>query len=362
MTSTPKSAGVSTHLGRYSTPGTAPGTLDLAPDAPRPGVEVIAYGSDVVQRQRLESVDDLKAWLGRHPVTWIDVDGHGSGEDLEQLGEIFGLHSLSLEDVVNAGQRAKVEAWEDHLFIVARMPTRDGEDTEQLAMFLGDGWLMTIQERPGDCFGAVRDRLQREGTRIRSSGADYLAYALLDALIDSYFPILEDLGNRLEDLEEEVLEEQGEDTIAEIHRIRRRLLSLRKTVAPHRELVNSLLRDESPLVSGQTRTFLRDVYDHVLRIRDLAESYRELSSDIMATHMSAVSNHMNEVMKMLTIVATIFMPLSFIAGLYGMNFDPEFPWNMPELGWRYGYPFALGLMAGVAGAFIWWIWRKGWFD
>lgn len=360
MTSQP--TGDSKDLGRYSTPGTSPGTLILAPDAAQPTIEIITYGPETVLHERLDSLDDLDALLSRHPVTWIDVDGHGSGETLRHLASRFGLHPLSLEDVVNAGQRAKVEAWEDHLFIVARMPTGDGEDTEQLAMFLGDGWLLTIQERPGDCFGAVRERLQREGTRIRNAGADYLAYALLDALIDAYFPILDDLGDRLEDLEEDVLAQQGEDTVAEIHRIRRHLLSLRKTVAPHREMVNSLLRDESRLVGSQTRTFLRDVYDHVLRISDFTESYRELSSDIMSAHMSAVSNRMNEVMKMLTIVATIFIPLSFIAGLYGMNFDVSSPWNMPELGWHYGYPFALGLMAGVAGVFVWWIWRKGWFD
>lgn len=349
-------------LGRYPAPGTAPGTLDLEPDAAHPSIEVITYGPEAIERQHLDSTDDLDAWLGRHPVTWIDVDGHGSGEALQELAQRFGLHPLSLEDVVSASQRAKVEAWEDHLFIVARMPTGDGPETEQLAMFLGDGWLLTVQERPGDCFDVVRDRLQRQGTRIRASGADYLAYALLDALIDAYFPVLDDLGDRLEDLEEDVLQDRGEDTVTEIHRIRRRLREVRKTVAPHRELVNALLRDDSPLISDQTSVFLRDVYDHVMRISDLVESFRELSSDIMSTYMSAVSNRMNEVMKMLTIVATIFIPLGFIAGLYGMNFDPASPWNMPELGWRYGYPFALGLMAGVAGVFVWWIWRKGWFD
>lgn len=362
MTSDAPDRDASPLIGRYSAPGTSPGTLRLDSDAPPLQVDVYGYGVESFKRSADMPLDRLGEWRQRHSAVWVDIDGHGSGDELRALGEDFGLHPLALEDVINPTQRAKVEAYDDHLFIVARMPAGNEGDSEQLALFLGDGWLLTIQERPGDCFDAVRQRLERDGTRIRSAGADYLAYALLDALIDAWFPVLENLGDHLEEVEDQVLDGTGDDTVAAIHNIRRLLLSLRKAVTPHRELINTLLRDDSPLISEQTSVFLRDVYDHVLRINELAETYRELSSDVMATYMSVVSNRMNEVMKVLTIIATIFIPLGFIAGLYGMNFDPASPWNMPELGWRYGYPFALGVMAGVAGVFVWWIWRKGWFD
>ncbi len=345
----------------YTAPGTAPGTLQLAADAPAPHIEVIGYGASNLEQQRLDSIDQIEEMRHRHSVVWVDVDGHGSGEELRALAEAFGLHPLALEDVVNTPQRPKVEPYADQLFVIARMPVGETGDSEQVSLFLGDGWLLTIQEQPGDCFEEVRERLRRANARIRQSGADYLAYALLDALVDAYFPVLDRLGDELEQVENQVLDNVSDSVVPKIHGARRSLLALRKTITPHRELVNSLLRDDSPLISDQTGLFLRDVYDHVLRLSELVETYRELSSDIMSAHMSAISNRMNEVMKLLTIIATIFIPLSFIAGLYGMNFDPASPWNMPELRWRFGYPFALGLMAGVAGAFIWWIRRKGWF-
>ena len=345
----------------YTAPGIAPGTLRLAADAPAPSIEVTGYDASNLEHQSMDSVDQIEGMRNRHTVVWVDVDGHGSGEELRALAEAFGLHPLALEDVVNTPQRPKVEPYDDHLFMIARMPVGESGDSEQVSLFLGDGWLLTIQERPGDCFAEVRQRLRRDNARIRQSGADYLAYALLDALVDAYFPILDQLGDDLEQIENLVLDDVGDSVVPRIHGIRRMLLALRKTITPHREMVNSLLRDDSPLVSDQTGLFLRDVYDHVLRLGDLVETYRELSSDIMSAHMTAISNRMNEVMKLLTIIATIFIPLSFIAGLYGMNFDPASPWNMPELRWRFGYLFALGLMAGVAGAFIWWIRRKGWF-
>ncbi len=348
--------------GRYSAPGTAPGTLVFDPDAPRPTIRLMAYGPEGVEEREVEEPEELEAETGNWPVVWVNVDGLGHGDVLRRLSDLFGLHPLALEDVVNVGQRAKAEAYDEDLFVIAHMPIGRPPETEQVSMFLGTGFLLTIQQKPGDVFDGVRDRIRSGKGRIRRMGPDYLAYALLDAVVDSYFPVFDALGEELEELEEAVLGSPDQSTVAEIHRLRRTLIALRRTLGPHRELVNSLLRETHPLVTTATVVFLRDVYDHIIRISDLLESSREISSDLMATYLSSVSNRMNEVMKVLTIIATIFIPLGFIAGVYGMNFNPEVsPLNMPELNWVWGYPFALSIMAGVAGVFLALIWRRGWF-
>lgn len=348
--------------GRYAAPGTAPGTLVFDPEAPPPTIRLIAYSSEAFVEVEVQDPEEVRSYLDEWPVVWVDVSGHGDGEALGKIGEIFGLHLLAMEDVVSLGQRAKVEPYEEDLFIVARMPMAEPPLTEQISIFVGERHVLTIQERLGDVFDGVRERIRKGRLRIRSSTPDYLAYALLDALIDSYFPILDDLSLELERLEEEVLDTPDETTVAAIHRVRRALVSLRRAVGPHRELLNALLRDPTSHIRPDTAVFLRDVYDHVIRIIDLLESQREIAADLMGAYMSSISNRMNEVMKVLTIVATLFIPLGFIAGVYGMNFNPAVsPWNMPELNWFFGYPFALLLMVMVAGAFLVLIWRKGWF-
>ncbi len=347
---------------RRTRPGAAPGTLVHDPLAPRPAIHVIAYGTDQAVERNIEDVDAIRPLLERWPVTWINIDGLGDAAVIRRLGRLFQLHKLALEDVINVHQRAKVEQYENCTFIVARAAYEKSRlETEQVSLFLGANFVLTFQERAGDSFDAVRERIRKAGGRIRSAGPDYLAYALLDAIIDGYYPVLEAYGEKLEDLEDEVLLHPAEELIHRIHQARRDLLWLRRAAWPLREAVNSLHRDPSPLVADETRVYLRDCYDHTIQIIDLLENYRELAAGLLEVYLSSMSNRLNEIMKVLTIFAAIFIPLGFIAALYGMNFDPGVsPWNMPELRWAWGYPFALGLMAAVAGGMLMFFAKKGW--
>ena len=311
---------------------------------------------------------DLQAYLQTVPrdgVLWFNVDGLGDVEILETLGAHFGLHPLSLEDVLHIPQRAKLEDYEHYLFLVFHMPLMEPEatgETEQVSLFLGPAYVLTFQEQPGsDLFESVRLRLRQGHGKLRQSGADYLAYALLDAAIDGFFPVLENLGDRLTPLEEAVLDHPTRETVEEIYTVRRILIALRRVLWPLRQAVQAFERDDSGLVTVSTRLFLRDCYDHVLQVLDVLENYRELVAGLMETYLSSQSNHLNEIMKVLTIISTIFMPLSFVAGVYGMNFKTEVsPWNMPELSWPWGYPFSLLLMASVALSLLVFFRRKGW--
>ena len=245
---------------------------------------------------------------------------------------------------------------------VARMATLgDRVDTEQLSLFLGDGWVITFQEQPGDCWEPVRDRLRVGRGRIRTEGADYLFYALLDAVVDNFYPIMEEFGERLELLEEEVVADPREELVGVIHAARRDALALRHSTWPMREAMGQLFRDEHRLISAETRIYLRDAYDHTIQVIDLLENYREMASALLDVYLSSVSHRMNEVMKVLTIIATIFIPLTFIAGIYGMNFDPgASPWNMPELSWYWGYPVVMGIMLVIALALVGYFRWKRW--
>ncbi len=347
---------------RRPPPGTAPGTLSVDPAAPPPVMQVIAYGPDGLVEQAVSDLAALPPLLARYPVTWLNVDGLGDVATIRRLGELFGLHPLALEDAVSAHQRAKVEEYKEHLFIVVRtFELREHLEGEQVSIFLGKRFVVTFQERAGDCWGPVRERLRAPTSRMREAGADYLAYALIDAGIDSYFPIIESYGERLETLEDEVIVRPTRATISAIHEIRRELLGLRRAVWPLREAINTCIRDQTGFFREETRVYLRDCYDHTFQVIDLLETYRELGSGLMETYLSSIGNRTNEVMRVLTIIATIFIPLTFIAGVYGMNFKTEAsPWNMPELGWRWGYPFCLALMAGVSAALLVYFRRKGW--
>ncbi len=344
------------------TVGATPGTLRIHPDAPRPVVRVMAYGPDDFSEQEVEDPESLAPLLGKWPVTWVNVDGLGDAETLTRIGEIFRMHPLALEDAVNVPQRAKVEQYGENIFIVTRMVSL-GEhlETEQLSLFLGCGVVVTFQEHAGDCLEPVRERIRKGTGRLRSAGADYLVYALLDAVIDAYFPVLEQRGEHLEMLEDQVIAHPDSSMIARIHTAKRDLLALRRAIWPQREAINSLLRDPIDLIAETTHVYLRDCYDHVIQVIDVVETYRELASGLLDAYQSSVANRMNEVMKVLTIIATIFIPLGFLAGIWGMNFDPEAsPFNMPELGWRYGYPVGLALMATVAVCLLLFFWRRGW--
>jgi magnesium transporter len=329
-------------------------------------MQVMAYDGTELEERQCNEVAELSGWSGRRAVLWVNVEGLADIELIRRLGEHFGLHRLALEDVVNVHQRPKVEEYGDHIFIVTRMLPAEQEEgegpvTEQISLFLGDGFLLTFQERAGDPFNMVRERLRGHRGQIRGAKADYLTYALLDAVIDNYFPMLERYGEKLEQLEDAVMEQADHRQTARIHAMKRDLLALRRSIWPQREMINSLVRDSSPLINEQTRIYLRDCYDHTIQLMDLVETYREIASGLVDVHLSSISTRMNEIMKVLTIIATIFIPLGFIASLYGMNFDTRVsPWNMPELEWVFGYPYALGLMAAVAFGLLYYFWRKGW--
>jgi len=347
---------------RRAPPGSSPGLLISHPGSSQPVLHVIGYGPEEIVEHPVSEIAELEDVVGRTPVTWVNVDGLGDPQTIERLGALFKVHRLALEDVVNVHQRPKVEEYADHLFIVLRMPQRDGRvDTEQVSLFLGSNYVLTFQERPGDCFEPVRERLRRHRGRIRESGADYLAYALIDAAIDAYFPVLEAYGEAVEDLEDELIEETAGDIAGRIHSVKRELLTLRRAIWPLREMANALIRDRPSHVTEATTIYLRDCYDHTVQLLDIVETYRDIASGLLELHLSSVSTRLNEVMKVLTIIATIFIPLSFVAGVYGMNFSPAAsPYNMPELNWYYGYPFALGLMAAVAAGLLYYFCRKGW--
>lgn len=348
---------------RRTPPGAPPGTLLADPDSPRPVMRVLAYGSDDAVERSIDHPKQVLDFLDRWPVVWIDVEGLGDAEIIRALGELLGLHRLALEDVLNVHQRSKLEQYPGYYFIVAHM-ARLGErvETEQLSLFLGKNFVLTFQEgKPGDSLEPIRERIRNQHSRIRETGLDYLAYALLDAVVDGYFPILERYGEQLESLEDEIVTRPSGDIVARIHEIRRTLLILRRAIWPQRETFNALLREETPLVTSETRLHLRDCYDHTVQLIDLIETYRELGADLTDVYLSSISNRTNEIMRVLTVIATIFIPLTFIAGVYGMNFNPNAsPWNMPELNWAWGYPFALLFMSAVAAAQLVFFRRKGW--
>jgi magnesium transporter len=322
----------------------------------------MAYREGDVVEKTIQDLKEIRRFLQDWPVAWVNVDGLGDADTLRQLGEIFDIHKLALEDVVTVHQRPKVELYDGRLFIILRT-VEEGEkvESEQFSIFLGKNFVLTFQERPGDCLDPVRDRIRSGRGRIRQVGPDYLAYALLDAIVDHYFPLLEHFGDRLEALEDEILANPDSSTVAHVHDMKRDLRILRGAAWPLRDVMNSLLRDTSALVTDDTRVYLRDCYDHTIQILDILEVRRELCSDLTDLYVSRLSHRMNEIMKVLTIIATIFIPLSFVAALYGMNFDPDqSPWNMPELRWHWGYPFALAVMAAVAGVLLFYFHRRGW--
>ncbi len=339
-----------------------PGALRVDPDAPKPVVRVMAYGADDLTEEQVEDLGRIDQLRRNYPVIWINVDGLGSEEVITALGEKFSLHPLALEDTINAHQRAKVETYDASAFLVVQMISLQSRvESEQVSLFVGDGFVVTFQQKEGDCLDPVRKRIRGGQGRIRSRGADYLAYSLVDAVIDGCFPVLEEVGERIEKLETEVFQDPDESMIPRIHNLKRDLMLIRRCIWPLRDALNSLLREEIPQFHGETVLFLRDCYDHVTQILDIVETHREVAIGLREGYMSSISNRMNEVMKVLTVIATIFIPLSFVAGVYGMNFDHEVSrWNMPELKWRYGYPVLLAVMALIALGMLVYFWRKGW--
>jgi magnesium transporter len=327
-------------------------------DSAKTSVHVIAYDDVVLQERDIAAPSELREITGKHAVTWVDVQGLGDEKVLRSVADVYALHQLALADVVNVPQRPKTESYEgQQLFICGMLRFDDdgGLHSEQVSLFIGKGYLLTFQERHGDLFDPVRDRLREHIGSLRASGPDHLAYSIIDTIVDGYYPLLETFADELEELEDEVMRRPRPELLARIHEIKRTLLMIRRAVWPLRDALSSLIRDPLPMVTDSARVYLRDTYDHCIQIAEMAESYRELVSELTNTYMSVMSNRTNDVMRLLTVVTTIFIPLTFIAGVYGMNFA-----EMPELRWRYGYFVALGVMAAIGGALLLFFRVRGW--
>lgn len=344
--------------GRRAPPGAAPGTMVGDPAASPARILAIGWGPDALESRVLADAGELAAFRQQWPRVWINVDGVGDAAVVSRVGEVFGLHRLALADVVHIHQRAKVEEYEGHTFVVLRMvDLAAGRLTEQLSMFLGDAFVVTFQEHAGDNFDAIRKRLEDPGSRVRSLGTGYIGYAVLDAVVDGCFPAMEDLGDRMEQVEQRILAyETDQATMGELYALRQRLLELRRAIWPLRDLTAALARGEAPRFGPAISVYLRDVHDHVVQLIDLVESQREIAASLMEVHLGTVSNRLNEVMKVLTLISTIFIPLTFVTSVYGMNFA-----FMPELDEPWAYPLVMVAMAAIAGLMLAWFRRKGWF-
>lgn len=342
--------------------GMAPGTLLYLGErkAERVRIHLIRYSPDSLEEREDADLAELLAERDVEGVNWINVVGLHEVPVVERLGRHFGLHHLVQEDILNVQQRPKLEDYEDYIFVVLRMLSWDEArgliDEEQLGLVLGRGWVLSLQEREGDVLDPLRARIRAGKGRLRQWAADYLAYAIIDSVVDSYFVVLERLGERMDALEGELVTAPTQSTVRQIYRLKRELLYLRKAVWPLREVLHVLLRDDVKLVSAETEVYLRDVYDHTIHVIDTVETYRDIAGGMMDTYLTAVNNRMSEVMKVLTVIATIFIPLTFLAGVYGMNFE-----HMPELEWPWAYPAILAVMAGAALGMLYAFRRRGWF-
>lgn len=374
---------------RRNKPGDTPGLIVSLPSEKLPRLHVMAYQADKCFETETVDLDQLPKLRSQWPVVWLHVSGVEHADTIRRLGQLFNLHPLALEDVIHSHQRPKVESYADHLFIVARMLTAPaksdgssqpltsatntngdgaidsvvaaGYDDTQLSIFVGQGFVLSFQDADGSLVETVRERIRESRGRIRSYGADYLAYALLDATVDHYFPLVESYSDQVELIEDKISTMNSAQIMHELHDLRGELMSVRRSIRPLRDALLMLMPDPNAIFTKDTQVYLRDCYDHVAQLLDITDTLRELCSDARDYYLSAVSNRMNEIMKVLTVIATIFMPLSFIVGLYGMNFNTQAsPWNMPELNWRFGYPMALGIMLGIVITMLFFFRRRGW--
>ena len=356
------------HMKRYHPPGTSPGTLHQDDKTRNATFKIILtdYTDTEFTEQELTSPEECRLYLQRETLTWIHVQGEAEPDTMRQLGKLFGLHHLALEDVINTGQRPKVDDYKDQLFVVMSHPVMDTESRKlkmaQLSLFIGHNFVISFHPGKLDPFEPIRQRLRDHAGRIRQRGADYLLYALIDLVIDEGFPLLELLGDEIEQLEEELLDTPNKNSLSELHHLKRTLLIVRRMLWPQREVLNSLIRDDTGIIHEESQVYYRDCYDHTIQIMDLIESYRDMVTGLMDVYLSSVSYRLNEIMRVLTIIATIFIPLTFIVGVYGMNFsNSESPWAMPELHWHYGYPLVWLLMIAIFGAMLVYFKRKKWF-
>ncbi|WP_160810029.1 magnesium/cobalt transporter CorA [Nitrosomonas sp. HPC101] len=350
-------------------PGASPGSLELAKgekttDILPAKLSLLRYRKEgpVEERHDLAITDCKPPEADATDITWLHLRGQPTPEQLGILGQAFGLHPLALEDVLHQEARAKIEAYDNHQFIVFNHVHRTDENTlviNQISFFSGKNYLISISENRNDTFESVRQRI-RGVSKLCTHGADYLLYALLDVIVDSGFPLLEELGDELESLEDEILNDPNREARNSIHYAKRKLVLMRRTWWPQREIIAELMRDDGRFLSETTRLYMRDCYDHCVIIIDFVETYREMAYSLLDTYLSAVSQRMNDIMKALTIAATIFLPLMFITGLYGMNFDTSSPWNMPELHWPFGYLYVLSIMVVVVIGMLIYFRHKRW--
>ena len=342
-------------------PGLPPGSLVHIGDKKieKARITFMDYNDHTFTEQQVDSIETCYSLRDTRTVSWINIDGLHDVDLIKRLGEHFEIHPLIQEDVVNTEHRPKIEDMGDYLFLILKMikwdEAKNEIQSEQVSFLLGPNYVITFQEQPGDVFETIRERIRTHSGRIRKMGNDYLVYALIDAIVDEYFVVLENIGDKIQNMEEEVLLSPVTETIQKLHRIKNQLLILRKSIWPLREVITNLERSESKLLKKQTVPYFRDIYDHTIQIIDMMETMRDMNSGLFDMYLSSLSNRMNEVMKVLTVIATIFIPLTFIAGIYGMNFR-----NMPELEWKWGYFAILGVMLVVALGMILFFRKKKW--
>ena len=341
--------------------GLAPGSLVYTnkKKMEKTKITIIDYDQKDMKEKEAKAVEECFPFKKTPTITWINIDGLHEVEIIKRIGEYFDLHSLVLEDIVNTNQRPKIEDFKNYIFLVLKMLNYDeGKKeirAEQVSIIIGSNFIISFQEVQGDVFNAVRERIRNSIGKIRKMGADYLGYELLDAIVDNYFIILEKLGEDIEDIEDILVKDPNQETMHRIHYLKRETIFLRKSVWPLREVINTLEKEDTSLIKETTGIYLRDVYDHTIRIIETVETFRDLISGMLDIYLSSISNKMNNVMKVLTIIATIFIPLTFITGIYGMNFR-----YMPELGWRWSYPLVWAVMIFVAISMVLFFKNKKW--
>jgi magnesium transporter len=322
-------------------------------------VTCIEYGGEHFEENEVKTIDECFPIKDKPITTWINIDGVHQLDNIEKIGNQFKIHPLVLEDIMNTEQRPKMEDFDDYLFVALKMLHYDEQEnetkTEQVSLILSTNYVISFQESEGDVFDPLRERMRNDRGRIRKMGADYLAYSIIDAIVDNYFMVLEKIGEKIEDIEDELVKNPTPEVLQTIHRLKRELIFLRKSVWPLREVISRLERWESPLINKSIDIYLRDVYDHTIQVIDSLETFRDMLSGILDIYLSSVSNRMNEVMKVLTIIATIFIPLTLIAGIYGMNFK-----YMPELDWFWGYPMVYAIMLAISAVMLMYFRKKKW--
>lgn len=323
-------------------------------------MEVLDYNAEVCKTSPIQKVEEIVSFKESQTVSWLNINGLHDVDLIQKVGNVFDVHPLILEDILNTDQRPKLEIYDTYLFAVLKMITFEKSSRklrhEQISLILGKNYVITFQENGADIFNPLRERIIQYKGRIRKQGADYLLYALMDVIIDNYFLALEEIGDLIEELENRVLAHPEKAVVEQIHRLKNELLSFRRVIWPLREVISNLIRDETLLIQSSTDPFLKDLYDHTVHVADSVDTFRDMVSGLLDVYLSNISNHMNEVMKVLTIIATIFIPLSFIAGIYGMNFE-----FMPELTWRWAYFALWGLIIGIASLMLYYFRKKGWF-